>query len=190
MDLTSTLKGESFRPMATVIAPGALALAPFAALAYSTPGAGRVFWDTHPVAAGVALFILSLALGLVCENLGSRVESFIDGRLSAKDADHEKNWHAYLLLTFEREPIGQRYLRTILFRLKFELAILGSLPFQVVGWLLLLGFLGAGVSWVLGVVVGGIGVFVWFLFEAYDSAKLPSRTRRDLVGAFARRDTA
>lgn len=64
VDLAAALQVELFRPLATTIAPGALALAPCSALAYSAPGVGREFWDSHPIAIGVGLVILSFALGL------------------------------------------------------------------------------------------------------------------------------
>lgn len=64
VDLAAALQGELFRPLATTIAPVTLALAPFSALAYSAPGVGREFWDSHPIAIGVGLVLLSFALGL------------------------------------------------------------------------------------------------------------------------------
>ena len=187
MDLTSTLRGEAFRPMATIIAPGAFGLAPFAALAYSASGIGREFWDAHPIAVGVALFILSIAFGLVFENIGSRVEHWIDKSVARKDPTFDPTWRAYLMLTYEQEPIGQRYLRTILFRLKFELGILGSAPAQGLGWFLV--FCAAGASWWYrgGALVGALILIVWFFYEARDSTKVLAELRRDLVAKFGSR---
>jgi hypothetical protein len=190
VDLTSALRGETFRPFATIIAPGAIGLAPWAALLYTASSGGRGFWDSHPIATGVALFIASLAAGLVFENIGARVEAAIDKLLSRKDTDHDATWRRYLLLTFEKEPVGQRYLRTILFRLKFELGVIGSLVVQLPGWFMFLRYHGASPATIAGVMAAGVVVAYWFFREALDSAKLLAGVRKDLVREFGRRPTA
>jgi len=188
VDLTSALRGDAFRPFATIVAPGALGVAPFAVLLYAHNPPAGAFWDTHPIATGIGLFIGSLAAGLVFEDLGARVEGGIDWVLDKRDPHHLPTWKQYLLLVLSPEPIGQRYLRTLVFRLKFELAVLGSLPAQLVGWLLVLRAQDAPGSAVRACVIAGIVVGVWFLFEAYDSAKTLGDLRGDLAARFG--DTA
>lgn len=185
MDLTSTLKGDAFRPFATLVAPGAIGLAPWALLAYAAMPEGREFWNAHPLATGIALFILSIAFGLVFENLGARIELGLDALITLKEEDHFEIWKRYLLLTFEHEPIGQRYLRSVLFRMKFELAFLGSLPVQTIGWFLLVRRMGL-TGWGCGIVVAAVVLAVWFTLEAYSSAKILAWVRRDLVGKFGK----
>lgn len=75
-----------------------------------------------------------LCLGLITENIGSRINTWIDARIAEKDPRFEPTWRAYLLSAFDKEPVGQRYLRTFLFLTKFELGPLGSVPFQYIGW--------------------------------------------------------
>jgi len=189
MELTSVLRGESFRPFATIVAPGAIGLAPWAAFLYSWNGSGRLFWDSHPIATGVVLFIASVAAGLVFENIGARVEESIDRRLTKKDKEHERTWRRYLLLTFDKEPIGQRYLRTILFRLKFELGALGSLFVALPGWFVFLRYQGASSVSLGGTVAIGAVLLYWFYREALESAEVLARLRQDLVTEFGRRPT-
>ena len=186
MDVTSALRGDAFRPFATVVAPGALGVAPFAVLLYGYHDAASAFWDTHPIATGMALFIASLAAGFVFENIGARVEALIDRRITKADPSHMEYWQRYLLLAFDPEPVGQRYLRTLLFRMKFELGILGSLPAQLVGWLMLLAAMHAPVYCSVIAVIAFALIAVWFYFEAFDSAQNLSGVRRRLVERFER----
>ncbi|HKS07260.1 MAG TPA: hypothetical protein VJR92_13215 [Gemmatimonadaceae bacterium] len=186
MDVTSALRGDAFRPFATIVSPGALGIAPFAMLLYGYNDAASAFWDAHPIATGMALFIASLAAGFVFENIGARVEVMIDRRIAKRDAMHMDYWQRYLLLAFPLEPVGQRYLRTLQFRMKFELGILGSLPAQLVGWLMLLSAMHAAAYTGFLLVVAFVLVAAWFYFEAFDSAQNLSGIRRRLVEAFER----
>src|SRR5688572_26274529 len=73
---------------------------------------------------GIAMIIFSFILGMIIENIGSRIEVYYIGERQKKKYgnDYLQTWSKYLQLSFENEPIGQRYLRTILFRMKFELS--------------------------------------------------------------------
>lgn len=126
-----------------------------------------------------------MAAGLVFENIGARVEEFIDGRLTKADPSHLTTWHVYLLLVLRPEPIGQRYLRTLVFRLKFELGILGSLPAQLLGWVLVLRAQNTLWGWQALTVLAGSVVLAWFYFEALDSAKVLGTLRKALVARSA-----
>jgi hypothetical protein len=187
MDVTNALRGDAFRPFATLVAPGAFGVLPFAYYFYGRVADARAFWDLHPVATGMALFIGSLAAGLVFENIGARIEVWIDRRIAKVDKAHFEYWQRYLLLVLEPEPIGQRYLRTLLFRMKFELGILGSLPAQALGWLLVLTATGTSVVVRIAVMAGCAVVAVWFYLEAIDSARNLSVLRRRIVDEFAGR---
>ena len=72
---------------------------------------------------GLILALTSIAMGLLMEDIGSRMESrWFDKHLTGKSgfSRHHEEWGRYLRLTFSTEPVGQRYLRTILLRFKFE----------------------------------------------------------------------
>lgn len=48
---------------------------------------------------------------------------YYDRQNEKADPTFEDVWKKYLTLQFEHEPIGQRYLRNILMRMKFELSL-------------------------------------------------------------------
>jgi hypothetical protein len=65
------------------------------------------------------LALASIASGLLVEDIGSRIESrWFDKQLVKQPSfsHHDDEWDQYLRLTFSIEPVGQRYLRTILLR--------------------------------------------------------------------------
>ena len=186
MDLTSPLRSETFRPLMTLLVPGALALFPWATLVWIEADALREFAAAHGFLAGIALLLLTLAGGFVVENLGSRLEvSYCDAKLKEEDPDYDRVWSEYLGLAFENEPIGQRYLSTILTRLRFELHIAVALVVAAPGWILLiLGSSTTSNAWVLGVLVATVATVSYLLLEARDSSRLLARTRKDLVDRF------
>ena len=68
------------------------------------------------------LFLVIVFLGLVIEDMGARVESWWDIAADKRTAsNHTGEWYAYLRTAFVCEPIGRRYIRTLVTRLKFEL---------------------------------------------------------------------
>jgi hypothetical protein len=51
-----------------------------------------------------------------------RIESWLDNAADRRTgSNHTKEWYAYLRTAFVCEPIGRRYIRTLVTRLKFEL---------------------------------------------------------------------
>ena len=123
MDPLDALRNEVFRPLVTLIIPGATALLPFVAVVHFYNPEFRVFADTYP---GLYLTIIGFAVigaGFVLENLGSRIESGIWDNLIERDTRTQfDDWFSFLCYAPEREAVGHRYLRTLTIRLKFELS--------------------------------------------------------------------
>src|SRR5688572_22339624 len=117
-DALSAFGSEIFRPLSTVVLPGAFALTPsLIAALYEFSGFRHMVADNH--AEAVAAFIVAAVFsGLVCEDIGARLESWLDAKAGA---DHEVVWYSYLRQALRIEPVGHRYLRTLVLRLKFEL---------------------------------------------------------------------
>ncbi len=93
----------------------------------------------HHTETTLVLALASIAAGLLVEDIGSRIESrFLDKRLGAQPAfsTHSEEWNQYLRLVFKTEPVGQRYLRAILLRFKFELGASIALLSSSIGLLL------------------------------------------------------
>lgn len=185
MDLSSAFKSEVFRPLVTLVVPGATASAPYVLLARAKHPAIGVFWNDHTTAALLIIAIAAIALGHILETLGSRIEARWDARLDKISGKHRGEWYRYLRLTLVAEPIGQRYLRTVTLALKFELAMIVALPVMYVGVLWLETEMDlwttAGLVWL------GIGVLVlclYLLYESFSSAQVLARVRRELVEEF------
>ena len=93
--------------------------------------------DANRTETTVLLTLASVAVGLLVEDLGSRIEKRYDKRLMGKPgfASHLDDWKKYWRIVFKAEPIGQRYLHTILLRFKFELGTAIALLSSALGLL-------------------------------------------------------
>lgn len=123
MDLLSFIKNEFFRPIATLVIPGSIAFSTWSILAVKlNPGLLEISKSGNGLL--VTIFIgLSLAVGMLLEDLGSKIEVIFDKKLYKLDPLAKKRWSDYLKLELKDELVGQRYLRTLLIRLKFELSM-------------------------------------------------------------------
>jgi hypothetical protein len=139
------------RVVASVIAPGAVALAPwlFAVAAWS-PESGEWLFDNSALP-NATLVLLIFCIGMVCENLGSRVEVGLDERHGAQD----KAWSHYLRQPKD-ELVGHGYISSLVTRLKFELGMFIALIVAIPGIAALAFCLaalsaGTGTGWLIGV---------------------------------------
>jgi hypothetical protein len=172
MDITSVLKNEIFRPLTTVVVPGAVALGPFVLLLEDYVPSVKQFAEGNHSGFGLVLLIAILAAGLVLEDLGSWIEVCWDGCLKRKHPSREKVWGEYLQLKTGSEIIGQRYLRTLLLRLKFELSMAPAVLAFAIGLLWLNGvhrfWRASAMAWVATFLAA---LVAYLLKESYDSAE-------------------
>jgi hypothetical protein len=184
MDFASTFRAEVFRPVAVLIVPGAIASFPYFMLATKYYPDLAIYRDSHEVPYYAISFLIVLAVGLLLEDLGSLIEADVWDKKLERDHELKDTWRKYLMLTLEKEPIGQRYLRAMVLRLKFELGCsVAFVSFLVgMGWLNLAFPL---MSWfayfalALGVVVTG----AYLLWESYRGAKVLATLRKALVAS-------
>ena len=187
MDFISAFKSELFRPLATLVVPGGITIGPYVLVAaYYFPGVVS-FWRDHPSAFVAILVICIVAVGLIVEDLGAFIErDFWDSKLAKENEDHSDSWEQYLKLRLNDEIVGQRYLRTILTRMKFELAMVPAFFFFWCGllWLNRLYDLWRPSRFALlsGVI---LIVTIYLLLESYRSASVMSATRALIVQAVA-----
>jgi hypothetical protein len=189
MDVTSGLKSEILRPITTVLVPGALAVGPYVAVAGYYAPAVRTFWNDHPTAFSTIAVFCILAAGLVLEDLGSLIESKLwDPILKRRDSRWKSTWDAYRQLSLKDDAIGQRYLDTILGRLKFELSMGPSLVFLTigVGWMNSLWQFWpcSGYASFAAFTLTLAGYLLW---ESFNSTLVLAETRSLLVEAATRR---
>jgi hypothetical protein len=136
----SALTSEVFRPIATLLIPGAIGISTwFIALLWHFPDPRRRVTDNHAESSLVILLAMIFA-GLVLEDFGARWETWLDNRAdSCTEKLHSHQWYDYLRTAFRADPIGRRYLRGLVLRLKFELGIAFAMASAALGmvWLAL-----------------------------------------------------
>ncbi len=185
MDILDAFKSEVFRPLVTLIVPGAIAIAPYPIVTGHYVPKVQLFWNEHSSGFVAILIVSVIASGLILENLGSRIESrFWDKRIKNHDESHYATWDEYLKLETNDEIIGQRYLRTILVRLKFELSMIPALIFLWLGLLWVNCLYHVWSLWgfaLVTVFVFALNGYLWF--ESYSSAKNIARIRKLMVEA-------
>ena len=132
MDPTSAVRTDTVPIIATVVAPGAFASVPYAWAALTRAPDVRAFLDHHEAIALAAAALLWIVCGFTIESVASYVEVYCLDRPRTDHADFINTWWRYLRIAWDREPIGQRYLRRLLVSFKFELnmfvAALASIP--------------------------------------------------------------
>jgi hypothetical protein len=172
MDLLETFKSEVFRPVVTLVIPGAVAIGPYIIVTGFYIPRVQVFWDDHPSAFVTIVAIVVIAAGLILEDLGIEIEVLWDRKISKTNSQHIATWKEYLELELKDEIVGERYVQNILTWMKFELAMF-----------LALIFLWAGLLWInciyhvwpiLGFILLSIfilGLAGYLLYSSYHSAK-------------------
>jgi hypothetical protein len=184
VDFASPFKSEVFRPIAVLLIPGVIAGLPYALVINHYFPQVAVYRDEHQVVYFVIVTLILIALGFVLEDIGTQFELQIDESLmKIGHADLYDVWFEYLRLQYEKEPIGQRYLRTVLLRMKFELSMAASLVICYVGlvWLALVEKLFSACA--LGTLAALFtGLVVYLVYQAYQGAEVLANVRRVLVG--------
>ena len=144
----SAFTSEVFRPLVTLLIPGAIAISTwFVGLLWHFHDLRTLVYNNH-TEVGLLLVLAMTFAGLVLEDMGARVESHLDSRKDKQDGKHFHNWYAYLRTAFKADPIGRRYVRTLVLRLKFEFGIAFAMLSAGAGllWLLHMGLSGKVVT--------------------------------------------
>ena len=178
-ELTSAFQSEVFRPVVTLVVPGSFAVSTISIACWQRAPRIQQFANDFPGFSGVILLLVVLACGLTAEDLGSGIERHFDSLLR-RTAGHEKHldeWLAYLRLAFDKEPIGQRYLRSVVLRLKFELGMaIASAPFAIGSWWTV-----NCIAWRVSLLLASALVFVYFWHEAKISHRVLGEVRHELL---------
>ena len=167
------------RVLASLIAPGAVALVPWLLVA------GKAYPDFSLwLFSGDTLAIGTLALwifctGMVLENFGSRLELQLDRE---HDID-QKAWETYLQQKKD-ELVGHGYISSLVTRLKFELGMVFALPLAAVA-LGILAFGQSGMPRIPAAFLIPCGLFggLYFRHEAGKTAHRLNETRCNITVA-------
>jgi hypothetical protein len=177
----SAFTSEVFRPLVTLLIPGAIAISTwFVGLLWHFHDLQTLVHNNH-AEADLLLVLAMTFVGLVLEDLGARVESRMDSRREKQTGKQFDHWYAYLRTAFKADPIGRRYLRTLVLRLKFELGTAFAMLSAGVGllWLWHLGLNGTVVAFSeLPCTV----FVVWGLVEAWSTHDTLAKNRANLLG--------
>jgi hypothetical protein len=176
----SAFTTDVFRPIATILIPGAIAISTwFIGLVWHFAAIRDL--TSNRTETSLVLLLAMIFGGMVVEDAGSTYESRLDNiAKNTTHGKHEEEWDRYLRLVFKDSPIGRRYLGTLVLRLKFELGIAFAMLSAALGllWLLYLGLNGTTFVWTELVC---LGFTVWGLWEACKTHDLLARTRHNLL---------
>ena len=180
-NIFSAFTNDVFRPLATLFIPGAIGISTwFIALIWHFPRLDDLVTRNH-ADAGVVLLLAAIFFGMVFEDLGARWEVQLDRWADVRtENEHTKNWWKYLQTSFKSEPIGRRYARTMVLRLKFELGT-AFVMISAASGLVWLAVLGLGFSATFWLELLCVLCTVWLLKEAKDTHKVLSKTRTALL---------
>ena len=179
-NLFSAFTSEVFRPLVTLLLPGAIAISTwFVALLWQFPDLKKLVSENHTETGFVLAFATTFA-GMVLEDLGTRIEKRMDKKRESKTGQHFANWFAYLRTAFVVNPIGRGYIRTLVLRLKFELGSGFAMVFAA-GGILWLWWQGLSCSLSLTTIfVCGVFAF-WLFFEARSTHKTLAENHANLL---------
>lgn len=137
MDPFSAFKNEVFRPIAAVVLPGVLAVAPFIVVACNSMADLRKFYELQPAwfLAGVIGF--GTIVGMLIEDVGTSIERGIDRCIDLEYLHgHAKVWMLYLS-DGSVDTNGRRFLGTVVTRMKFINSLMPALVIFSAGVIIL-----------------------------------------------------
>ena len=117
--------------------PGVITIAPWALVLISKSQELANFYQEFSLPIQVAMFALVVVTGALIEGFGTYVERRwdINCNLELKEETTlEKDWYDYLSRVFgSAEPVGYRYISRKVTTLYFELGMMFSTPFGLIG---------------------------------------------------------
>jgi len=175
----SAFGSEIYRPLVTLVLPGAIGAFPWFIALMDRSSTVRTFVGGKPPEATLGFLLVLLFLGHVFEDLGSLIESRIfDVTCNRRSSgQYKENWYRYLRVAYRLEPVGHRYLRTLVLRMKFELNSVPALVVAIPGcWF-------SNITVVPKCIVTGVLLVLslYLMWEACQSHKLLDEVRGQLL---------
>lgn len=138
--------------------------------------------SAHHTEAAAVTFLTMVFAGMVYEDFGARWEVQLDRWADLRtNNQHTENWWRYLQTAFKEDPIGRRYARALVLRLKFELGVAFSMVSAGLG-ILWLAVLGLSCSKALISELVCMIFIAWGMLEAKETHKVLSKVRAALLG--------
>jgi hypothetical protein len=178
-ELFSAFSAAVFYPLVSLVMPGLTAISCWYMLLAAQPPFRSLVGRNHTETAFL-LMLLSIFVGTVIDDLGTRLESaWLDrARNTRTRGVHREEWWAYLRKPFDVEPSGRRHLRKLVARLKFELGVPIGVTVTVPGvWL------NASVpaSTAIVATIGGVVLVTYLLLEAKATHNVLGELRHELL---------
>ncbi len=189
METIKGLKLDVNRIILELFIPGIFSVLPLFFLFINKFPAAREYFSQSEGMASLTLVILSLTAGLILEDLGSLFEAHILDSINLKKyPNHFKEWEEYLELNIpkESELVAQRYLRTILLRMKFEMSFAFSLIIMIVGLTILqveIRFCESNCPFIIWCVTLPFFVTIFLIGESKSSSVLLIKTRSKIINS-------
>jgi hypothetical protein len=130
----------------------------------------------------LVLLLGMIFAGMVVDDVGTHFETALDRKANKRtNGSHMEKWNEYLRLAFKEDPVGRRYLRTLVMKLKFELGVAVSMMSAGAG-LVWLAFLGLPMSTLIGAELACAGFMLWGFVEANETHRVLAENRANLLG--------
>jgi hypothetical protein len=192
MEPLKSIKFDIDRIILQLVIPGLFSALPFFLLFINSHADVKEYFIKSEGICSAAIFIIALTFGLILEDLGSWVEDmifdFYHRKYEKEDKrDVNKEWDQYLTLEIsdQTDVVAQRYLRTILIRMKFEYSFSISLVVMIIGLVFLnskIHFLSD--NFILICVVIPILLSGYLMWEAKNSTELLIKIRKLILDKF------
>jgi hypothetical protein len=132
--MRTAVSGDAYRVIATHILPGLVGVSTWTIALYDRSPGFRNYVQQHPPEATGSIILAGIFWGFICEDVGSRLENLWYALLPDGDKQTSNEaWSSYLRTAYKTEPIGHKYLRSLVTRLKFELNAAVGLATAAVG---------------------------------------------------------
>jgi hypothetical protein len=178
-ELFSAFSAAVFYPLVSLVMPGLAAISGWHLLLTTQHSFRSLVGRNHTETAFV-LMLLSIFVGTVIDDLGTRLESaWLDRARNARTRGvHREEWWAYLRKPFDVEPSGRRHLRKLVARLKFELGVPLGVTITLPAIWMNPSFPGATAS---VATIGGTVLSIYLLMEAKATHNVLGELRHELL---------
>lgn len=170
------------RSLLTVIVPGTIALSPWALLLVQYTDATLGF-DTNPTIAHTLYLSGIVVAGVLCETMGTILESRWDGAQKNRRLNIQANFYDYLAKVLPAEPVAYRYISRLVTAMYFELAMVFAMPSFIGGGALLAvsRFPELKCMIVLMSAIAAAATFFFFLLHARTTHRVINITRYEVL---------
>lgn len=192
MEKLTSLGLQFDRILIQILVPGLVCIIPYFLIFLNQFQSETAFLVDNPNVLIFLVTIVGVIAGFILENIGSMIEVYVYDPINKKKfEDYESTWEKFLLLNYDGvEPIGHRYVRNILIRMKFELSMGIAIIPMAIGFVILdfqhLLISSLIIKGLLFYIIPLYSSMYVLIFEAYNSSKVLASKRKLLVDRYYR----